>query len=57
MYLVSQMEDDSLIWVKINEDIPRFIELPSVDNKHYIAFVDDILKYNLKAIYKQVFIV
>ena len=55
LYLVAQMADESLIWVKINEDTPRFIELPSPDNKYYIAFVDDILKHNLKAIYKQDF--
>ncbi|MDO5968204.1 polyphosphate kinase 1 [Flavivirga aquimarina] len=52
LYLVSQMPDDSLIWVKINEDTPRFVELPTTDNKHYITFVDDILKHNLKTFYK-----
>ncbi|MCC1483171.1 polyphosphate kinase 1 [Winogradskyella immobilis] len=52
LYLVAQMVDNSLIWVKINEDTPRFIELPSTDNKHYITFVDDIIKHNLNAYYK-----
>ncbi|QWX85179.1 polyphosphate kinase 1 [Cellulophaga sp. HaHaR_3_176] len=51
LYLVSQMEDDSLIWVKINEDTPRFIELPAKGDKHCISFVDDILKHNLKTVY------
>ena len=55
LYLVSQMEDDMLLWVKINEDSPRFVVLPSVDNKHYITFVDDILKHHLKTIYEQEF--
>ncbi|MEL0650827.1 polyphosphate kinase 1 [Algibacter sp. TI.3.09] len=55
LYLVSQMEDDSLIWLKFNEQTPRFIELPSIDNKHYITFIDDILKDNLKGVYKHSF--
>jgi len=55
LYLVTQMPDETLVWVKINEKIPRFIELPSKDSKHYISFVDDILKYNLENIYKQDF--
>ncbi|GAA3649603.1 polyphosphate kinase 1 [Flavivirga jejuensis] len=52
LYLVTQMKDDSLIWVKINEDTPRFVAFPSLDGKHYITFVDDILKHNLKTFYK-----
>lgn len=55
LYLVSQVEDDALLWVKINEDLPRFIILPSADNKHCITFIDDILKHNLNTVYKQVF--
>ena len=55
IYLVTQMPDNSIVWVKINEKIPRFVELPSKDDKSYIAFVDDVLKYNLKNIYKQDF--
>ncbi|WP_179375763.1 polyphosphate kinase 1 [Winogradskyella wichelsiae] len=55
LYLVAQMENEALIWVKINEDTPRFVMLPSSDDKHCITFVDDILKHNLKAIYKQDF--
>ncbi|MEP1488346.1 MAG: polyphosphate kinase 1 [Algibacter sp.] len=52
LYLVSQMPDDSLVWVKINGDTSRFVELPSINKKHYITFVDDILKHNLKTFYK-----
>ncbi|QNK77918.1 polyphosphate kinase 1 [Winogradskyella sp. PAMC22761] len=55
LYLVAQMENEALIWVKINEATPRFVTLPSSDDKHCITFVDDILKHNLKAIYKQDF--
>ncbi|QXP79077.1 MULTISPECIES: polyphosphate kinase 1 [Winogradskyella] len=55
LYLVTQMENEALIWVKINEATPRFVMLPSSDDKHCITFVDDILKHNLKAIYKQDF--
>ncbi len=30
------------------EDIPRFLELPSHENKHYVIFLDDIIRYCLK---------
>ncbi|WP_225036413.1 polyphosphate kinase 1 [Winogradskyella sp. SM1960] len=55
LYLVSQMEDGMLLWVKINKNSPRFVVLPSANNKHCITFVDDILKQHLKTIYKQDF--
>lgn len=31
--------------------ISRFIQLPEVDGKHYIVFLDDIIKLNLKTIF------
>ncbi|QXP53083.1 polyphosphate kinase 1 [Cellulophaga sp. HaHa_2_1] len=55
LYLVSQLEDETLIWVKINEDTPRFIVLPSSGDLHTIAFVDDILKHHLQTVYHQDF--
>jgi len=49
--LVAQLEDRTLIWTKIDDDANRFIALPSNDHNHYLTFVDDILKHNLKARY------
>ena len=31
--------------------LPRFVELPSEDEKNYIIFLDDIIRYHLKAIF------
>lgn len=31
--------------------IPRFIELPSLGGKHYIMFIDDVIKANLKSVF------
>lgn len=31
--------------------IPRFITLPSMEGKHYLMFVDDVIKANLKTVF------
>lgn len=31
--------------------IPRFIELPSIDGKYYIMFIDDVIKANMKSVF------
>lgn len=31
--------------------IPRFVELPTIGDKHYIIFIDDIIKANLTSIF------
>lgn len=31
--------------------IPRFIELPSLNEKHYIMFIDDVIKANLQSVF------
>lgn len=31
--------------------IPRFIELPPLGGKHYIMFIDDVIKANLKSVF------
>jgi polyphosphate kinase len=41
------MSDDMLHLVKIPEDESRFFTFPTEDGKHYITFIDDILKYSL----------
>ncbi|MEO9891093.1 polyphosphate kinase 1 [Aurantibacter sp.] len=51
LYLVGQVKDDTLVWYKIDEATPRFVTLPKDNDQHYITFVDDILKHNLKAEY------
>ena len=45
-YLTS-LADDTLHVVKIPEDESRFFTFPSENGKHYITFIDDILKYSL----------
>lgn len=34
-----------------NNQLSRFITLPSIDGKHYIMFIDDVIKANLKSIF------
>jgi polyphosphate kinase len=51
LYLVAQLEDNSLVWTKIDDKTNRFVPLPSDNNSHDITFVDDILKHNLKTHY------
>ena len=31
--------------------VPRFIELPTHEGKHYIMFIDDIIRANLSSIF------
>ena len=31
--------------------IPRFIELPPIDGKYYIMFIDDVIKANMKSVF------
>lgn len=31
--------------------VPRFIELPSMNGKYYIMFIDDVIKANLKSVF------
>jgi len=41
------MSGETLHLVKIPDAEPRFFSFPSEDGKHYITFIDDILKYSL----------
>lgn len=34
-----------------NNQLPRFITLPRMDGKHYIMFIDDVIKANLNSIF------
>lgn len=31
--------------------LPRFIELPDLDGKHYLMFIDDVIKANLQSVF------
>ena len=48
---LTTMSGETLHLVKIPEDESRFYTFPSQDGKHYITFIDDILKYNLAKIH------
>lgn len=48
LYLVAQQEENILELVEIPEDEDRFFVFPKQNGKHYITFIDDILKHNLR---------
>ena len=48
LYLAAQVENNAFKLVKIPEDEPRFFTFPKHNGKHFITFIDDILKYNLR---------
>ena len=48
---LTTMADDMLHLVKIPKDESRFFTFPTEKGKHYITFIDDILKYNLAKIH------
>ncbi len=48
LYLTSLLSDAILEIVEIPADEPRFFIFPKQNGKHYITFIDDVLKYNLK---------
>ena len=48
LYLAAQVENNAFKLVKISEDEPRFFTFPKHNGKHFITFIDDILKYNLR---------
>jgi polyphosphate kinase len=52
LYLAS-VQETQLIVFQIPVDAGRFVVFPSEDEKHYITFVDDIVKYNLTKVYPE----
>ncbi len=48
LYLTAQLSDNEFTVINIPEDEPRFFTFPKHNGKHYITFIDDILKYNLR---------
>jgi len=49
---VGRLKNNSLIWVKLSSNTPRFIEMPTQDQSLCIVFVDDVLKLHLSEEYK-----
>jgi len=47
LYLVGQLKDETLVWVKISGSTPRFQKIPSNDETSTVVFIDDILKSEL----------
>ncbi len=48
LYLAALTEEGMVQLVEIPDDVPRFFTFPQQNGKHYITFVDDILKYSLR---------
>jgi polyphosphate kinase len=48
LYLTGLINKDTFEIAHIPEDEDRFFVFPSENGKHYITFIDDIIKYNLK---------
>ncbi|MAZ72184.1 MAG: polyphosphate kinase 1 [Flavobacteriaceae bacterium] len=48
LYLTAQLSENEFAVINIPEDEPRFFTFPKHNGKHYITFIDDILKYNLR---------
>jgi len=48
LYLACLNDDESFSVLKIPKELPRFFTFPKQNGNHYITFLDDILKYNLR---------
>ncbi|MFT6126901.1 MAG: polyphosphate kinase [Patiriisocius sp.] len=55
LYLVGQLKDESLVWVKISGSTSRFLKIPTSNKMSSIVFIDDILKLHLKNEFKTKF--
>lgn len=49
LYFIIQLKNDERIGLLEipTDELPRFITLPGSDNKHYISFLDDIIRFHL----------
>ena len=52
LYLTALLNEDEFEILKIPNDLPRFFTFPSEEGKHFITFIDDILKYSLQQNHK-----
>lgn len=48
LYLTAQLSDNEFAVINIPTKVPRFFTFPKHNGKHYITFIDDILKYCLR---------
>ena len=48
LYLTAIQDQDWFQFVEIPAEIPRFFTFQKQNGKHYISFVDDIIRYNLR---------
>lgn len=48
LYLTTIQDKDWFQFVEIPAEIPRFFTFPKQNGKHYITFIDDIIRYNLR---------
>jgi polyphosphate kinase len=48
LYLTALQGDHQFQFVEIPSELPRFFMFPKQNGKHYITFIDDVLKYNLR---------
>lgn len=44
-------EQYGLIKVPVDRNIPRFVQLPSENNKHYVMFLEDVIMHEIEAIF------
>lgn len=44
-------EQYGLIKVPVDRNIPRFLKLPSENNKHYVMFLEDVIMHEINAIF------
>jgi polyphosphate kinase len=54
-YLVGAPFNNQVIWVKIPENLNRFVSLPSTEPIMNVAFIDDIMRYKLEEKYQTSF--
>jgi len=48
LYLACLNDDNNFSVLKIPKELPRFFTFPKQNGNHYITFLDDILKFNLR---------
>ncbi|MFT4969403.1 MAG: polyphosphate kinase [Chitinophagales bacterium] len=56
VYLAIRLEVENgplFALVEVPDNTDRFIQIPSTDDKKYIIFLDDLIRYSLKIIFKQ----
>lgn len=52
LYLVGQLENNTLAWVKVSGNTPRFLQIPTSNETSCVVFIDDIMKLHLKDEFK-----